>query len=215
MRNSIADSIVSIRKKHGLSQEQFAEKVNVSRKAVSNWERGVAVPDVATLDRIANLFETDLTSLVSGITESENKEKNSNSKYLQGLLFTGVLLLLAHIVLGLLGYVKMLSVVLLPGVIVGLAIMLHFIFQHIIAQSAYSIMAGYDRQKDDVNLVKKQLTTIELLNLVFVLFFNILFFVAYTLQESSQHLYSIALLGYYILIFLIIVVGVYVKMKSR
>ena len=40
MNSSLAGSIAALRKKHGLSQEQLAEKLCVSRQAVSNWERG-------------------------------------------------------------------------------------------------------------------------------------------------------------------------------
>lgn len=42
MSKNLADNIVTLRKKHGLSQEQFAEKISVSRQTVSNWERGVS-----------------------------------------------------------------------------------------------------------------------------------------------------------------------------
>ena len=54
MSKNLADNIVALRKKHGLSQEQFAEKIGVTRQAVSNWERRIATPDVETLDLIAN-----------------------------------------------------------------------------------------------------------------------------------------------------------------
>ena len=63
MSKNLADNIVALRKKHGLSQEQFAEKIGVTRQAVSNWERRIATPDVETLDLIAKLFDTDLTGM--------------------------------------------------------------------------------------------------------------------------------------------------------
>ena len=73
MSKNLADNIVALRKKHGLSQEQFAEKIGVTRQAVSNWERRIATPDVETLDLIAKLFDTDLTAMVNG--ESTGTEK--------------------------------------------------------------------------------------------------------------------------------------------
>lgn len=66
MNQVLAENIVSLRKKQGMSQEQLAEKLNVSRQAVSNWERGIAVPDVETLTLLAQLFDTDLTTMVNG-----------------------------------------------------------------------------------------------------------------------------------------------------
>lgn len=46
----LSEKIQSLRKKKGMSQEALAEKLNVSRQAVSKWELGVSVPDV---DKIA------------------------------------------------------------------------------------------------------------------------------------------------------------------
>lgn len=40
MNKKLADSISALRKKNGLSQEQLAEKIGISRQTVSNWERG-------------------------------------------------------------------------------------------------------------------------------------------------------------------------------
>lgn len=45
MSKKLADSIISLRRKHGFSQEQLAEKIGVTRQAISNWERGTATPD--------------------------------------------------------------------------------------------------------------------------------------------------------------------------
>ena len=77
MSKNLADNIVALRKKHGLSQEQFAEKIGVTRQAVSNWERRIATPDVETLDLIAKLFDTDLTAMVNG--ESKGTEKRCDT----------------------------------------------------------------------------------------------------------------------------------------
>ena len=86
MSKNLADNIVALRKKHGLSQEQFAEKIGVTRQAVSNWERRIATPDVETLDLIAKLFDTDLTALVNGESTAAEKPKDkmtfSKNEYL-------------------------------------------------------------------------------------------------------------------------------------
>jgi len=83
---NLADNIVALRKKHGLSQEQFAEKIGVTRQAVSNWECRIATPDVETPDLIAKLFDTDLTALVNGESTAAEKPKDkmtfSKNEYL-------------------------------------------------------------------------------------------------------------------------------------
>lgn len=60
------ERIRDIRKQSGLSQEQFAEKLNVTRQAVSNWERGVNLPDIGMLIRISDAFDISLDTLVKG-----------------------------------------------------------------------------------------------------------------------------------------------------
>lgn len=75
MSKNLADNIVALRKKHGLSQEQVAEKIGVTRQAVSNWECRIATPDVETLGLIAKLFDTDLTALVNGESTAAAAEK--------------------------------------------------------------------------------------------------------------------------------------------
>ena len=92
MSKNLADNIVTLRKKHGLSQEQFAEKISVSRQTVSNWERGIAVPDVETLNLIAKLFDTDLSAIVNG--ENSGTKKWLNAAFSS---FYGFLSILTHI----------------------------------------------------------------------------------------------------------------------
>lgn len=60
----IGEHIKQIRKTNDLSQEEFAEKLAVSRQAVSKWERGVALPDIENLMYISNLFDVSLDDLI-------------------------------------------------------------------------------------------------------------------------------------------------------
>ncbi|MGR8809770.1 helix-turn-helix domain-containing protein [Leuconostoc citreum] len=53
-----------LRKTFQLSQEQFGAKIFVSRQTVSNCERGVSEPPLATLLAIANTFDVQLTTLL-------------------------------------------------------------------------------------------------------------------------------------------------------
>ena len=49
IKNTIATNIAELRKTNKLTQLELAEKLNYSDKAISKWERGEAVPDVAVL----------------------------------------------------------------------------------------------------------------------------------------------------------------------
>ena len=70
---SLGDKIRSLRKKNNLSQEQLAEKLNVSRQAVSKWESNIAYPDISNLILLREIFGVTLDYLVidNNTTESE------------------------------------------------------------------------------------------------------------------------------------------------
>ena len=58
--------IRDLRAKAGMSQEELAEKVFVSRQTISNWENGKSYPDVQSLSLIASHFGTSIDELVKG-----------------------------------------------------------------------------------------------------------------------------------------------------
>ncbi len=58
------DVIYELRTKNGLSQEELAEKVFVSRQAVSKWENGETVPNTETLKLLSNLFNVSINTLL-------------------------------------------------------------------------------------------------------------------------------------------------------
>lgn len=61
---NFSDKLKEIRKKEGLSQEQLAEKIGVSRQAITKWETGKGLPDVENIVIIAEIFKTTLDELL-------------------------------------------------------------------------------------------------------------------------------------------------------
>ena len=57
---NIADRIQCLRKNKGLSQEELADKVGVSRQAVSKWETGTTYPDITLLPQLATYFNISI-----------------------------------------------------------------------------------------------------------------------------------------------------------
>ena len=53
----LAEKITEERKKNGWSQEEMAEKLSVSRQAVSKWESGICCPDIQLLPALAGLMK--------------------------------------------------------------------------------------------------------------------------------------------------------------
>lgn len=61
-----------LRKDQNLSQEQLAEKLLVSRQAISKWESGTTLPDLNNLIRLSELFDVSLDYLVKDVEEDKS-----------------------------------------------------------------------------------------------------------------------------------------------
>ena len=66
------DKIIKLRKANGWSQEELAEKVDVSRQAISRWENGTALPDAQNVLQISKLFHVTTDYLLNDDYESDD-----------------------------------------------------------------------------------------------------------------------------------------------
>ena len=62
----VGQAISYLRKRAGYTQKSLAERIGISDKAVSKWERGLSLPDIAYLGKLAILLDTDMESLLAG-----------------------------------------------------------------------------------------------------------------------------------------------------
>lgn len=62
--NKIGKYIASLRKEKNLTQQQLGDKLFVTDKAVSKWERGLSLPDITILEKLANELDTDIYSIL-------------------------------------------------------------------------------------------------------------------------------------------------------
>ncbi len=67
----LSDKLIKLRKEKGWSQEYFAEKLDISRQAISRWENGTALPDAQNLLRISKLFNVTTDYLLNDDCEGE------------------------------------------------------------------------------------------------------------------------------------------------
>lgn len=67
----LGERLLALRKASGMTQEQLAEKVFVTRQAVSKWERGESVPDLELLVALAEMYGVSLDELVLGTRADE------------------------------------------------------------------------------------------------------------------------------------------------
>ena len=74
------EKLILLRKKAMLSQEQFAERLNVTRQTISKWELGQSKPDVDKLKEISKLFEVDLETLTNDEISLDSEKKMNDTK---------------------------------------------------------------------------------------------------------------------------------------
>ena len=70
----IGKNIRKLRESKGLTQDQLAEKLFVTRQTVSNYETGRTRPDVDMIVSIANVLETDANSVIYGLPADDRKQ---------------------------------------------------------------------------------------------------------------------------------------------
>ena len=71
MPHFLGDTLCRLRTERGLSQQQLADRLHVTRSAVANWEAGYRLPDVATIFKIAELLNVDLAMLLAAADDSQ------------------------------------------------------------------------------------------------------------------------------------------------
>ncbi len=76
---NIADRIQHLRKSRGISQEELADKIGVSRQAVSKWESEQSIPDIEKIILLSDYFETTTDFLLKGIEPAQETEKKYNA----------------------------------------------------------------------------------------------------------------------------------------
>ena len=102
--------IYQLRKLSGMTQEQLAEKLNISRQTLSKWENGTSVPDVESVVRLSALFHTTLEELLleeenhveeerTQITLEDMMRINAHNRRMNLLLCSGLLFLAIGIII--------------------------------------------------------------------------------------------------------------------
>lgn len=76
----LKENIADYRKKMGLTQEQLAEKCNVSRQAVTKWKSGESEPSIAKVRILSTVFNISIDELIAG---TKNNVSHNNSEKLQ------------------------------------------------------------------------------------------------------------------------------------
>ena len=71
---NLGEMISFLRKEKGMTQSELAEKMNVTDKAVSKWERNLACPDVNSIPKLAEILGITVEELLNAQTKKENNK---------------------------------------------------------------------------------------------------------------------------------------------
>jgi len=82
----LGKKILELRKKENLSQEQLAEKMNVTRQTISKWELNETTPDIKQAKELSRLFKISLDELTENDITTLVMQKVSNTEKLAGLV---------------------------------------------------------------------------------------------------------------------------------
>ncbi len=121
-QKKIGSFLKELRKEKGITQEKFAEKLNVSGRTISRWETGNNMPDISLLIEIADFFDVSIPEIINGERKSEimneevkevadklsdyaNAEKETILKNIRNCSIMGTIALAVYSVLELTGLV--------------------------------------------------------------------------------------------------------------
>lgn len=89
------EKIIKLRKQRNLSQEELAEKLNVTRQTISKWELGQSKPDMDKLIEMSKLFEVGVETLTNDEMTLENIKKPATKKDRKFILYILIFILVA------------------------------------------------------------------------------------------------------------------------
>lgn len=91
-KQTFGNIIVSLRKEKGMTQLELAEKMGVTDKAVSKWERDLSFPDISSIPKLAEIFEVSVDDLMQVKTKTKETPPNNKINEIIPLALNGVAL---------------------------------------------------------------------------------------------------------------------------
>lgn len=121
---TFADVIVQLRKEKGMTQQELADKLHITDKAVSKWERNLSYPDITSISKLAEILGVESSYLLDACKKEESGNpyiKKINIKQIINLICkaVGVGTGVAVVVLNILGELQVSNAIAMLGI--GLA----------------------------------------------------------------------------------------------
>ena len=210
----LSEKIVRLRKEKGWSQETLAEKLNVSRQAVSRWEGATACPDATNILQLSKLFGVSADYLLNDDFESDNdlpKVKEIKSDGLQQIMIFMITLEVMILI------IQFMSTVVLQSVFFG---MLSFVpFVAVIGGFEYAYQKKSTEVNETTKLFRKKFYKISAwLGLYFPVRFAVTILAAFYPRPYSSLVLACVILAIYLRAVMLITIQIeriYLKNKDE
>ena len=96
--NMFSENLTKLRKESGMSQEQLAEELNVTRQAISKWESGTSMPDIDTVIALSEIFNVTTDYLLKGTKDKSKSAVSDEAKLKSTKIITETIFLTSILV---------------------------------------------------------------------------------------------------------------------
>lgn len=91
-KETFGSMVAALRKEKGMTQLELAEKMGVTDKAVSKWERDLSFPDVNSIPRLAEIFNVTVEELIQAKTKTKEEATENKISKIVNLALKGIAL---------------------------------------------------------------------------------------------------------------------------
>lgn len=81
----LGTKIAKLRKEQNMTQQELADKLNITDKAVSKWERNISYPDITSISKLSKILKVDSSELID-LCKKENPYKQDTNKLIDTIL---------------------------------------------------------------------------------------------------------------------------------
>ena len=86
LKKVVANNLIHLRQKSGMTQAELGEKLNYSDKTVSKWERAESLPDAYVLKQLSEIFDVSVDLLLGPHEEHEKEAKKTEHSYSSNMI---------------------------------------------------------------------------------------------------------------------------------
>ncbi len=162
-QDKISKFIKNLREESNMTQEELADKIPISRQAISKWERGISIPDAQTLIRLSEIFNLSINEILSGekinktnaneinkITLKLYEERNKVKKSMKFLMVFMALIIILFLLYYFLASYRSVKVYTISGTGENVAIASGIFVET--KDKYYFTIGGFDYLNDDLDI---------------------------------------------------------------